>query len=122
MLADAQAMELSSSAFQTEDGIERLLKLIQTRLNITDFQLETESFSKLFDKLERRRGDTITKYINAEEAAYRKLQSVLKEALKEGADEYSDDDTEPSGKGSNKFKLPKTPSWLVLSSTSTHTT
>ena len=43
------------------------------------------------------------KYINAEEAAYRKLQRVLRTTTEDGEDEYSDDD----GLQNRKFQLPK---------------
>ena len=43
------------------------------------------------------------KYINAEEAAYRKLQRVLKYATEFGEDEYSSDD----GSAVKRFQLPK---------------
>ena len=44
------------------------------------------------------------KYINAEESAYRKLQRVLKDDLKEGTDEYSEDD---QASYTNSSQLPK---------------
>ena len=40
----------------------------------------------------RKKGETLTKYINAEEAAYRKLQRVLKEAMEGDKEEFSTDD------------------------------
>ena len=53
----------------------------------------------------RKRGDTLIKYINAEETAYRKLQRTLKEAMEGGQDEWSSEE-EPDT-GVRKFKLPK---------------
>ena len=53
------------------------------------------------------------KYINEEETAYRKLQRVLKTAIDEGQDEFSDDD--PSTPQKNRFKLPKRlRGWLFM--------
>ena len=40
----------------------------------------------------RKKDGTLTKYINAEETAYRKLQKVLKEAMEDNTDEYSEDE------------------------------
>ena len=58
---------------------------------------------------------------NDQEAAYRKLQTALNEAMKNGEDEYSDeDDTAPSimtsqGKKVPKFRLPKRlRGWMFL--------
>ena len=75
----------------------------------------------------RRKGETLTKYINAEETAYRKLQRVLKEAMEGGQDEYSDDDwivAGPPAPGQptpahpttpKKFQLPKRlRGWLFM--------
>ena len=52
----------------------------------------------------RKRGDTLTKYINAEETAYRKLQRTLTEAMEGGHDEWSEDDGNDKVK---EFKMPK---------------
>ena len=58
------------------------------------------------------------KFKNEQDTAYRKLQSVLNEAMKNGEDEYSDDDgkvTTPSGKEIPKFRLPKRlRGWMFL--------
>ena len=61
------------------------------------------------------------KFKNDQEAAYRKLQTVLNEAMKNGEDEYSDEDeTAPSittnqGKKVPKFRLPKRlRGWMFL--------
>ena len=43
----------------------------------------------------RKKGETLTKYIKAEETADRKLQRILKEAMEGGDDGYSDDDHPP---------------------------
>ena len=60
----------------------------------------------------RKRGETLTKYINAEETAYRKLQRTLNEATEGGKYEYSSDDDETEEK---KFKLPKRlRGWLCM--------
>ena len=47
----------------------------------------------------RQRGDTLTKYINAEETTYRTLQRTLKEAVEGGKDEYSEDGHDPGNLG-----------------------
>ena len=52
----------------------------------------------------RKRGETLTKYINAEDIAYRKLQRTLKEAMQGGHDEWSEDECDETVK---KFKMPK---------------
>ena len=56
--------------------------------------------------MNRKRGETLNKYINAEETGYRKLQRVLKEAMEGGTDEFSEDETrlDPTNR---KFQLPK---------------
>ena len=100
---DARAMELLGSDFQDDEGVEKLLDFLRKRLHITDLSLETEAFDKYFTHLARKKGETLMKYINAEETAYRKLQRVLKTATQEGEDEYSDDD----GSGVRRFQLPK---------------
>ena len=60
----------------------------------------------------------MNKFRNDEEAAYRKLQSILNDAMKNGEDEYSDDDgtiLDKNGKTISKFKLPKRlRGWLFL--------
>ena len=53
----------------------------------------------------RKRGETLTKHINAEETAYRKLQRVLKEAMEDNKDEYSED--ESGWYDPKKFQLPQ---------------
>ena len=60
----------------------------------------------------RKKGETLTKYINAEEAAYRKLQRVLKEAMDGDKEEYSSEDESTKNK---KFQLPKRlRGWLFM--------
>ena len=103
MSEDARAMELLGSDYQVDDGVDQLLAFIRKRLHITDLNLETEAFEKYFTHLVRKKGETLMKYINAEETAYRKLQRVLKSATDGGQDEYSSDD----GSTNRKFQLPK---------------
>ena len=83
MSDDARSMELNAAEYLIPDGVEKLLAFIRKRLNIRDLDLETEAFDKYFNNMMRRKGETLTKYINAEETAYRKLQRVLKEAMEE---------------------------------------
>ena len=62
----------------------------------------------------RKRGETLNKYINSEETAYRKLQRVSKEAMEGGADEFSDEDL-PANPKKRKFQLPKRlRGWLFM--------
>ncbi len=103
MSDDAKAMELSATDFQVDDGVEKLLRFIRKRLHITDLNLETEAFEKYFAQLARKKGETLMKYINAEETAYRKLQRILKSAAEDGEEEYSSDDDSKA----RKFQLPK---------------
>ena len=102
---DVRSMELNSAEYQTPDGVERLLAFIKRRLNIRELDLETEVFKKYFDGIVRKRGETLIKYIHAEEQAYRKLQRTLREAMEGGHDEWSsDEDPNPNNR---KFKMPK---------------
>ena len=103
MSEDARAMELLGSDFQVDDGVEKLLAFLRKRLHITDLNLETEAFERYFSQLARKKGETLMKYINAEETAYRKLQRVLKTSAEEGEDEYSSEDDSKT----RKFQLPK---------------
>ena len=89
--------------YQVDDGVEQLLAFIRKRLHITDLHLETEAFEKYFTHLARKKGETLTKYINAEETVYRKLQRILKSATVSGEDEYSSDDESLT----RKFQFPK---------------
>ena len=77
----ARSIELSVADYLVSGGVEKRLAFIRTRLNIRDLDLETEAFDKYFNNMVRRKGDTLTKYNNAVETAYRKLQRVLKEAM-----------------------------------------
>ena len=77
MSDDVRSMELNSADYAVPDGVERLLAFIKKRLNIRELDLETEVFRKYFDQMMRKRGETLIKYINAEETAYRKLQRTL---------------------------------------------
>ena len=70
MSDDARSMELNSTEYLVPDGVERLLEFIKRRLNIRELDLETEAFKTYFNDMMRKRGDTLTKYINAEETAY----------------------------------------------------
>ena len=47
MSDDVRSMELNSSDYLTEDGVERLLDFIKKRLNIRDLDLETEVFQNI---------------------------------------------------------------------------
>ena len=61
----------------------------------------------------RKKGETLTKYINAEETAYRKLQRVLKEAMEGGQEGHSDGGQQPPSV--NKFQRPKRlRGWLFM--------
>ena len=72
------------------------------RLNIRELDLETEVFRKYFDQMMRKRGETLIKYIHAEELAYRKLQRTLKEAMEGGHAEWSsDEDPNPNNPSSD---------------------
>ena len=108
-----RSMELNSADYAVPDGVERLLAFIKKRLNIRELDLETEVFQKYFNSMMRKRGETLIKYINAEETAYRKLQRTLKEAMEGGQDEWSSED-EPDAEV-RKFKLPKRRrGWLFM--------
>ena len=83
------------------------------RLNIRGLDLETEVFQTYFNGLMRNRGETLTKHINAEETAYRKLQRVLKEAMDDNNDEYSED--ESGWYYPKQFQIPKRlRGWLFM--------
>ena len=106
-------MELDSSEYLVPDGIEKLLAFLRKRLNIRDLDMETDTFKKYFNEMMRRRGETLTKYMNAEETAYRKLQRTLKEAMEDCVDEWSED--EDGHGGIQKFKRPKRlRGWLFM--------
>ena len=99
MSDDVRSMELNSAEYATPDGVERLLAFIKKRLNIRELDLETEVFKKYFDGIVRKRGETLIKYIHAEEQAFRKLQRPLREAMEGGHDEWgSDEDPNPNNR------------------------
>ena len=91
-------------------------EFLHKRLNVTDIKLETEAFDKYFTRLARKRGETLLKYIHAEETAYRKLQRVLKDATEGGEDEYSSEEEVKLGDSrKRKSQLPKRlRGWLFL--------
>ena len=62
-----RSMELNAAEYYAPDGVERLLDFIQKRLDIRELDLETEDFKKQFDDIVRKRGETLIKYIHAEE-------------------------------------------------------
>ena len=104
-------MELQSGDYQTDDGIERLLNFIKKRINLTDYTFEQEAFEKYFHHISRTKGESLVKYKNEEETAYRRLQKVLNEAMPTGEDEYSDDEDQPpllnaDGDEIPRFRLP----------------
>ena len=75
---DCQHVEFDSTKYRCETGVEDLLEYLRVRLNITDLQIERDAFEQYFYKIKRTRGETFLKYRNDEEAAYRKLQRILK--------------------------------------------
>ena len=74
MSEDARSMELSAADYMTADGVEKLLEFIRKRLNIRDLDLETEAFDKYFNNMTRQRGETLHKYIHAEDSPQKKFQ------------------------------------------------
>ena len=56
MSEDARAMDLQSSEYQVEDGVEKLLAFIRNRLHIIDLSLEAEAFENYFTQLARTKG------------------------------------------------------------------
>ena len=115
MSGDARSMELNAAEYLGPDGVEKLLAFIRKRLNIRDLDLETEAFDRYFNKMTRQKGETLTKYIHAEEIAYRKLQRILKEAMAGGNDEFSEDDATITPSTTKKFQLPeRLRGWLFM--------
>ena len=104
MSDDVRRMELNSADYLVPDGVEQLLARIKKRLNIRELDLETEVFQTYFNSMMRKSGETLIKYIHAEETAHHKLQRTLKEAMEGGQDEWSSGD-EPDAEA-RKFKLP----------------
>ena len=113
---DAKSMDLQPSDYQTDECVEKLLAFIRKRINITDLSLETDAFDKHFMSLARKKGETLLKYINAEETAYRRLQKVLKQATEGGGDEYNEDEeVNVDDPKKRRCKLPKRlRGWLFL--------
>ena len=74
-------MELKPADYLVPDGVEQPLACVEKILNIRALDLETEVFQKYFNDMMRKRGETLIKYINAEETAHHKLQRTLKEAM-----------------------------------------
>ena len=73
-LSDAfRSMELNAAEYYTPDGVERLLDFIKRRLDIRELDLETEDFKNQFDDIARRRGETLIKFIHAQEQAHRNI-------------------------------------------------
>ena len=66
----ARSMEISSSDYLVDDGVERLLSFIRKRLNIRDIAWETDAFETYVNHMMRKRGETLMKYINVEDTAY----------------------------------------------------
>ena len=108
-------IEMDISKFANPGGVEQLLSFLKERLHIPDYSFEVKVFEGFFHSSERKHGETMTKCKNDQEASYRKLQSVLNEAMRNGEDEYSDDDmptssiTTKDGKHVPKIKHPKRP-------------
>ena len=61
MSEDARAMDLQSSEYQVDGGVEKLLALIRQRLHINDLNLEAEAFETYFNQLARKKGETCMK-------------------------------------------------------------
>ena len=107
LLDDFQRQELDSSVYAKDSGVDDLMAFLKKRINITDLQIEKQCFEEYFYKLKRGK-DSYNKYQNDEEAAYRKLQRVLKES-DTGDNDYSSDDgvIDENGKRKPLFRLPK---------------
>ena len=69
MSEDARSMELNAAGYMVLDGVEKLLEFIRKRLHTRDLDLESEVFDKYFNKMTRLKGETLHKYIHAEEMA-----------------------------------------------------
>ena len=94
---DVLTMELDANEYLVPVAIEKLLAFLKKRLNIRELDMETDTFKKYLNDMMIRRGETLTKYMNAEETAYRKLQRTLKEAMEGGKDEWSEDEEDYDG-------------------------
>ena len=81
MSDDVRSMELGSAFYLVPYGVEQLLTFIRKILNIRELDFDTEAFQKYFNNMLIKTGETLTKYINAEDTVYRKLQHTLKAAM-----------------------------------------
>ena len=94
---DFRNIEMDISRFANAQGVEQLLSFLKERLHITDYSFEVKAFEGFFHSPDQKHGESMFTIKNDQEAAYRKLQTVLNEAMKNGEDEYSDEDeTDPS--------------------------
>ena len=119
--SDFEQMNFDSTEYMTDDGLEKYLKIIATRIGYTTIQMERDAFTEFFSKVRRHRNESMIQYLNTEEAAYRKLQKTLNQVIKKGEDEYSSDeliDRDPSTGDTRTFfgfKLPKRlRGWFLL--------
>ena len=81
MSDDVRSMELNAADYLVPDGVEQLLAFTRKRLSIRELDLETEAVQNYVNDMLRKRGETLTTYINAEETSYRKLQRTLEESM-----------------------------------------
>ena len=79
--ADLEQMQLDVSQYCNDDGIEKYLEMIQRRIGLTSLQQETEIFKKYFHQTRRSKGESMVKYLNEDENAYRRLQSVVNDSV-----------------------------------------
>ena len=93
---DFRNIEMGISRFTNPHGVEQLLSYLKERLHTSDYSFEVTVFEGFFHSTDRRFGESMTKFKNDQEAAYRKLQRVLNEAMRNGEDEYSVTTTRPS--------------------------
>ena len=123
LAADLARIQIPAAQFMTDTGPEDFLEYIRKRLGVTDRQMEIEAFERYFYKTKRNKGDSIRKYVNAEEHAYRKLQAIFSETASK-AEAWSDDDlglgmaSAPVSPGHRRkrFQLPKRlRGWFFLS-------
>ncbi len=56
LAGDDRQNELQSADYATPDGFERIFDWIKVRVNVADYNLETEAFEKYFHVQERERG------------------------------------------------------------------
>ena len=69
MLEDCQRMELDANDYLVPDGIDKLLMVVQKRINLTDHTFEKEAFETYFHPISRSRGESFVRYKNEEETA-----------------------------------------------------